>query len=49
LQSIVGEYKGVFIDISALSLNPEYYSNSTSYYMNYKGHKAIFEIMRKVL
>lgn len=49
LQKIAANNSCKFIDITALALNPKYYSDNTSYYMNYKGHKAIYKIIRKSL
>ena len=49
IQSITSANKAKFLDIMALSLNPEYYVDETSYYMNYKGHKAIYNQLLKLL
>lgn len=49
IAKIALEFKAKFLDISALALNREYYSNDASYYMNYKGHKAIFNQLEKLL
>lgn len=49
IQSIASTNKAKFLDIMAISMNPEYYVNDISYYMNYKGHKAIFNQLLKLL
>lgn len=46
---ITHQNKAKFLDIMALSLNPEYYADGTSYYMNYKGHLAIYKQLIKLL
>lgn len=38
-----------FIDISRIVQNKEYYFNDSSYYLNYKGHKAISDAILKVI
>lgn len=48
LQSIAVDNKSKFLDITAISLNEEYYLDNTSYYMNYKGHKAIYNQLLKI-
>jgi len=45
LSNIAIKYKAIFINISDLMLNKEYYLDSKSYYFNYKGHKAIAEMI----
>ena len=48
IEKIVVDNKAKFLDITALALNAEYYSEETSYYMNYKGHKAIYNQLLKI-
>lgn len=48
IKKIAGNNKVKFLDITAISLNSEYYTSS-SYYMNYKGHQAIYkEILKNI-
>ncbi|MDE6284883.1 MAG: hypothetical protein K2M17_03985 [Bacilli bacterium] len=49
ISSIAAEYKAKFLDISALAVNSEYYSNEIGYYMNYKGHKAIYKLLLNLI
>lgn len=49
IKSLAGSVQAKFLDVSALALNQEYYSNLTSYYMNYKGHKAIYKELLKIM
>lgn len=41
LSNLVKKYDLVFINISDLMLNKDYYVNKDSFYFNYKGHKEI--------
>ena len=45
LANIALKYECSFINISDLMLNKEYYLNNTTFYFNYKGHKAIAEML----
>lgn len=45
LSNIAIKYNAIFINIGDLMLNKEYYLDNKSYYFNYKGHKAIAEII----
>jgi len=45
LSNIAFKYKSIFINISDLMLNKEYYLDNNSYYFNYKGHKAIAQMI----
>lgn len=38
----------IFVDISNIAQN-EYYLDKTSYYLNYEGHKAIYQEIKKVI
>lgn len=45
LANIVNKYQNVFINISDLMLNKEYFLNKNSYYFSYLGHETISEII----
>jgi len=45
LSNLAIKYNAIFINISDLMLNKQYYFDSESYYFNYKGHKAIAEMI----
>lgn len=45
LQVLCGKYSASFLDILALSLNPEYYLEKNSYYLNYKAHSEIAKML----
>lgn len=45
LSNIAIKYKAIFINISDVMLNKEYFLDNKSYYFNYKGHKAIAEMI----
>jgi len=45
ISNIAIKYKVTFINISDLMLNKEYYLDNNSYYFNYKGHKAIAQMI----
>lgn len=45
LSNIAIKYNVIFINISDLMLNKEYYLDSKSFYFNYKGHKVIAEMI----
>ena len=47
IQELCQKYKVVFIDISKISNNKEYFALEKSYYPNYKGQKYIFDIIEK--
>ena len=49
LEKIAVNYKCQFLDIMALSLKKEYYLNENSYYLNYLGHKEIYNNIKKTL
>lgn len=48
LQRIAVENKTKYLDITAISLNQSYYVDDSSYYMNYQGHKAIYNQLLKI-
>lgn len=39
----------IFVDINKTLNNPDYYLDSKSYYINYLGHKAIYQEIKKML
>lgn len=39
----------LFIDINKILMNKNYYLNKESYYINYLGHKSIYEEIKKML
>ena len=39
----------IFIDINKILINKDYYLTTDSYYINYLGHKRIYEEIKKVL
>lgn len=45
IKNLALQYKAKFIDVTAIALNKDYFSNNATYYMNYKGHKAIFNLI----
>jgi len=45
LSNIAIKYQAIFINISDLMLNKEFYVNDNSFYFNYKGHKEIAEMI----
>lgn len=45
LSNIAIKYEVTFINIADLMLNKEYYLDNKSFYFNYKGHKAISEMI----
>lgn len=49
LESIAVLNKCKYIDITAIGLNKENYLDNTTYYLNYKGNKEIYNIIRKVI
>lgn len=49
INNIAGKYNAMFLDITAISLNEDYYANNSSYYMNYRGHKAIYKLIYKMI
>ena len=38
-----------FVDINKILMNEEYFFQKNSYYINYLGHKRIYEEIKKVL
>lgn len=45
IANIVNKYESIFINISDLLTEKEYYLNKNSYYFDYKAHKIIAEII----
>lgn len=45
LSNIAIKYEAIFINISDLMLNKDYYVDNKSFYFNYKGHKEIAEMI----
>ena len=45
IANLAKKYDLIFVDISDLMLNKDYYLNKFSYYFNYKGHETISEII----
>ena len=39
----------LFVDINKILMNKDYYLSTDSYYINYLGHKSIYEELKKVL
>ena len=39
----------LFVDINKILMNKDYYLSADSYYINYLGHKSIYEELKKVL
>ncbi len=39
------KYDSIFINVNDLLMNQEYFANKDSFYFNYKGHEAIFEMI----
>ncbi|MCM1053047.1 MAG: hypothetical protein NC483_03650 [Ruminococcus sp.] len=39
----------IFLDINNILQNPKYYFNDNKYYINYEGHKAIYEKIKELL
>ena len=39
----------LFIDINKILMNKKYYLSTESYYINYLGHKSIYNEIKKVL
>ena len=39
----------LFIDINKILMNQDYYLSKESYYINYLGHKSIYEEIKKML
>ena len=49
LEILAVENKCKFLDISAIALKKDNYLDNASYYMNYKGHKEIYNHIRKII
>ena len=49
LKNIVEENNCIFLDITTLITNSEYYFSPLSYYFNYKGHKNISDAILKMV
>lgn len=49
LQEIASEYQTIFINIEDITENPDYFLLNSSYYLNYKGHKEIYNRILKYL
>ena len=49
LKSISNKYHLIFIDISDVVLHKDFYMITDNYYLNYKGHQYISELVKKVL
>ncbi len=45
IANLVKKYDLIFINVTDLLLNEEYFLNKNSYYFNYKGHETIAEII----
>lgn len=45
ISNIANKYDAIFINISDLMLNKNFYVNNNSFYFNYKGHKEIAEMI----
>lgn len=45
IANLVKKYDLIFINVTDLLLNEEYFLNENSYYFNYKGHETIAEII----
>lgn len=45
LANLTEKYDAIFINISDLLLNKDYFSSKDSYYFNYKGHEKIAEMI----
>jgi len=45
IANIVSKYNMIFINVSDLMMNKEYYLNKNSYYFSYKGHESIADII----
>lgn len=45
LQVLCGKYNSLFLDVLAISVNPDYYLAESSYYMNYKAHEKIAKML----
>lgn len=45
IANLAKKYNLIFINITDLLMNKEYYLNKNSYYFNYKGHETIAEII----
>lgn len=49
LEKIVNKYNMEFIDISNINEHSEFFSTKNNYYLNYKGHEYIYEIIKNKL
>lgn len=49
LQQLAQKYHAEFIDITNIIANKEFFLNKSNYYLNYKGQKYIFEIIKEKL
>lgn len=49
LESIVKKHNMYFIDISNINEHQEFFSVKNNYYLNYKGHEYIYEIIKNKL
>ena len=49
LKVLVDNYGFEFVDISEVINNKDYYLLKNSYYLNYKGHQYIYELVRDVV
>ena len=45
LSVLCGKYDAIFIDVLPYTINKEYYFSNSNYYLNYRIHKKIFEII----
>lgn len=45
IANLASKYDAIFVDISDLMVNKDYFLNKNSYYFNYKGHEIISEII----
>ena len=49
LKVLVDNYGFEFVDISEVINNKDYYLLKNSYYLNYKGHQYIYELVKEVV
>jgi len=49
IKEIAIENQAIYIDISNLATNPDYFLLNSSYYLNYNGHKAIYKEIKKII
>jgi len=49
LQDIALEYNFTYINLQDITFNKDYFFDSSSYYLNFKGHKAVYQEIKKHL